>query len=90
MAHLFKRSDALAHDWYFARTIVDFLDGNGTCRASINRAGVIANRDELALIVEYRPILLDKAVDECLCWLVKMGKVKLRTEFLAVLGFVVD
>ncbi len=63
MTHFFKRSNALAHDWNFARTTVDFLDGNGTCRASIDRAGVIANRDELALIIKYRPILLDKAVD---------------------------
>ena len=52
---------------------MDFLDGDRMCRASINRAGVIANRDELALIIKYRPILLDKVVDECLRWLVKMG-----------------
>jgi hypothetical protein len=44
----------------------------------------------LALIIKYRPILLNKAVDEYLRRLVEMGKVKLRTEFLAVLGFVVD
>jgi hypothetical protein len=69
---------------------MNFLDGDGTCRASINRAGVITNRDELSLIIKDRPILLNKAVDECLRRLVKMGKVKLRTKFLAVLGFVVD
>ena len=44
----------------------------------------------MALIIKYRPILLNKAVDECLRRLVEMGKVKLRTEFQAVLGFVVD
>ncbi len=64
VTQFFERSDALAHDWSFAWTIVDFLDGNGMCGASINRTGVVTNRDELALIIKHRPILLNKVVDE--------------------------
>ena len=30
VTHFLERSDALAHDWNFARTIVDFLDGDWT------------------------------------------------------------
>ena len=40
--------------------------------ASINGAGVVANREKLALIIEHGPILLNEAVDKCLRWLVKV------------------
>ena len=51
---------------------MDLLDSDRTGGASINRAGVVTNGEELALIVEHRPILLNQAVDERLSWLVKM------------------
>ncbi len=74
----------------FAWSIMDLLDSDRMGEASINRAGVVTNREELALIVKHRPILLNQAVDKRLSWLVKMRKVKLRAEFRIVLGFIVN
>jgi hypothetical protein len=69
---------------------MDLLDSDRTGGASINRAGVVTNREELALIVEHRSILLNQAVDKRLSWLVKMRKVELRAEPRTVLGFIVN
>ncbi len=66
---------------------MDLLDSNRTGRACINGACVIPNREELALLIEHRPIVLNKAIDKSLSRLVKMRKVKLRTEFLSMPGF---
>ena len=53
MTKFFERSDAFAHDGSFAWTIMDFLDSNGTGGASINGADLVANREELALIIKH-------------------------------------
>ena len=66
------------------------LDSNRMGGASINRAVVVTNREELSLIVKHRPILLNQAVDERLSWLVKMREVELRAELRPVLGFIVN
>jgi hypothetical protein len=63
-----------------SRGPLDLLDSDRMGGASINRAGVVTNREELSLIVKYRPILLNQAVDKRLSWLVKMREVELRAE----------
>jgi hypothetical protein len=72
VTHFFERSNASTHYRNFTWSIMDLLDSDRTGGASINRAGVVTNREELALIVEHRPILLNQAVDDHLSWLVKM------------------
>jgi hypothetical protein len=72
VTHFFERSNAFTHYRNFTWSIMDLLDSDRTGGSSINRAGVVTNGEELALIVEHRPILLNQAVDNRLSWLVKM------------------
>ena len=64
VTHFFERSNAFTHYRNFTWSIMDLLDSNRTGGASINRAGVVTNREELALIVEDRPVFLEQLIHE--------------------------
>ena len=63
VAELFQGCDAFPHNWNFLRTIINRTNANGAGITGVDRALVVLNRDKLALVVKYRPILLEELRD---------------------------
>ena len=77
MVKLCKQRNALAHDWYFARAIVDLLDSDGTGGASVNDTLVVLNSNKLALVIKDGPIVLDEGIHLIANCAIEVRKVKL-------------
>ena len=71
--NLFEAGDRLPHNWKFLRTISDVLDGNGRCIACVDYALVISDRHPYPVIVEHRPIFLNKGINPALEGNIEMG-----------------
>ena len=63
VAELLQGCDAFPHNWDFSRAIVNRSDANGAGVTSVNGALIVLHWDELAFVIEYRPILLKKVSD---------------------------
>ena len=63
MPELLQRCDAFSHDGYLAGSVINGSDANGAGITGVDRALVVLNRDKLALVVKYRPILLEELRD---------------------------
>ena len=86
--HLFEASDRLPHNRKFLWAILDVLDGDGRCIASVNYAYVILDGHPYPTIVKHGLVLLNKSVDYGLEGIVEMGQIKLRAEAVAVKRFI--
>jgi hypothetical protein len=60
---LFQQRDAMPHYPDFPRSIIDFLDADGACAASIDGAFEVLDWDELAIVTKNRPVPAEKLAD---------------------------
>ena len=58
MPQLFQRRDMLSHNRYFAGAVINILDAYRAGAACIDRTLVVLDRDELAFVIEHRPVFL--------------------------------
>ncbi len=77
MAEFCEQRNALARDWYFARAIVDLLDADGTCSASVDDTLVVLDRNKLVLVIKEGPIALDETIHLKANCAIEVRKVKL-------------
>ncbi len=89
MVKLCKQRNALAHDWYFARAIVDLLDSDGTGGASVNDTLVVLNSNKLALVIKDGPIVLDEGIHLIANSAIEVRKVKLSPKPCSMSGLTI-
>jgi hypothetical protein len=89
VAQLLERRDTFSHNWNLPRAVIYIFHTNRPCRTSVDGTFVVFDRDELALIVEDRPVFLEQLIHEVPGRAVKVGQIDLRPQLLSVNLFVV-
>ncbi len=88
VAHLLEANDCLAHDREFLWAILDILDSDGRCVASVNDTLIVLYGRPYPALIEYRPVLFDKGVNSGLKSILEMGQVQLLAEACTVKSFI--
>jgi len=73
VAQLFVQRDTFTHNRNLPRTVIDTLHTDRSCRASVNGTFIVLDGEELSLIIENRPVFLEKNIDQVAGCTVEVG-----------------